>query len=341
MDEASAQSAEAQKYGRSARPAAHNSVAMSQSFQGGPPPARLVPATVPPGTPLRESTTMIGIALMVGAGLVFTLMDATAKYLSQRYPVVEIAFGRYLFATLTLPLIVQRAGSFGTIRSRRLGLQLLRSMFLVGATLLFWAAIKSIPLADATAISFIGPLMVTALSMPILKEQVDRRRWTAVLIGFVGALFIIRPGLGMAEPAALLPLASATCFALYAICTRILNRWDGWATTLVWSASAGLVLLSALAPFNWRMPDARGWAEFAFLGFISSVGHMLLILAYARANASILAPLSYIQLIWSTVMGLVLFGNFPDAWTLAGGTVIAASGLYVIDRSRQRRAEAD
>jgi len=290
--------------------------------------------------PLRESTVLAGIGLMVAAGFLFTVMDATAKYLGQRYPVIEVAWGRYLFAALSLPLMVDRGGGFAAIRSRRLGLQLLRSLFLLGSTCFFWLAVKFVPLADATAVSFVGPLMVTALSVPVLKEQVGRRRWAAVLIGFIAALVIIRPGPGMANPASLLPLASAACFALYAICTRILSRWDGWATTLVWSAAAGLVLLSALAPLDWRMPDARGWAELAFLGFLGSLAHMLMILAYARAPASILAPLSYLQLIWSTVIGLVLFGNFPDAWTLAGGGVIAASGLYVIHRERQRRAEA-
>jgi drug/metabolite transporter (DMT)-like permease len=289
----------------------------------------------------RERTILPGIALMVGAGFLFTVMDATAKYLGQRYPVVEVAWGRYVFATLTLPIVVSRGGGmFASIRSNRLALQLLRSLFLLGSTFFFWAAVKFIPLADATAISFVGPLMVTALSVPILEERVGPRRWAAVVVGFLAALVIIRPGPGMANPAALLPLASASCFALYALCTRILSRSDGWATTLIWSASVGLVVLSALAPLDWRPPDARGWAELAFLGLLGSLGHMLMILAYARAPASILAPMSYLQLIWSTVLGLLLFGNFPDGWTLAGGSTIAASGLYVIHRERRRRAEA-
>jgi drug/metabolite transporter (DMT)-like permease len=290
--------------------------------------------------PGRERSALAGIALMVGAGFLFTVMDATAKYLGQRYPVVEVAWGRYLFATLTLPLMASRGGGFASIRSNRLGLQLLRSLFLLGSTFFFWAAIKFIPLADATAIGFVGPLMVTALSVPILKERVGPRRWAAVVVGFLAALVIIRPGPGMANPAALLPLASASCFALYAICTRILSRSDGWATTLIWSASVGLVILSALAPFDWRTPDARGWVELAFLGLLGSLAHLLMILAYARAPASILAPMSYLQLIWSTVLGLALFGNFPDGWTLAGGGAIAASGLYVIHRERRRRAES-
>ncbi len=287
-------------------------------------------------TPARQ--TLTGIFLMLGAGFLFTVMDATAKHLAQTYPVVEIAWGRYLFATLSLPVILFRFGGLATIRSNRLGLQMLRSLFLLCSTVIFWLAVKFIPLADATAISFVGPLMLTALSVPFLKEKVGPRRWAAVVIGFIASLIIIRPGPAMAQPAALLPLLSAASFAAYAICTRILSRNDGWATTLIWSSLVGLVLLSLLAPFDWRSPDFAGWLTLAFLGLIGSLGHLLMILAYARASASTLAPLSYVQLVWSAGLGLVWFGNFPDAWTLTGGGIIAASGLYVIHRERLRRA---
>ena len=289
--------------------------------------------------PLPARQTLTGIFLILGAGFLFTVMDATAKHLAQTYPVVEIAWGRYLFATLSLPLILHRFGGLATIRSNRLGLQLLRSFFLLCSTVVFWLAVKFIPLADATAISFVGPLMLTALSVPFLKEKVGPRRWAAVLIGFGASLVIIRPGWGMAEPAALLPLLSSAAFAAYAICTRLLSRSDGWTTTLIWSSLLGLILLSLWAPFDWRSPDLAGWLILAFLGAIGSLGHLLLILAYARAPASTLAPLSYVQLIWSTGIGLVWFGNFPDRWTLTGGAIIAASGLYVIHRERLRRGE--
>jgi drug/metabolite transporter (DMT)-like permease len=288
-------------------------------------------------TPARQ--IMTGIFLILGAGFLFTVMDATAKHLAQTYPIVEVAWGRYLFATLSLPLILYRFGGLAAIRSRRLGLQLLRSFFLLCSTVIFWLAVKFIPLADGTAISFVGPLMLTALSVPFLKEKVGPRRWAAVLIGFGASLVIIRPGWGMAQPAALLPLLSSAAFAGYAICTRLLSRSDAWTTTLIWSSLLGLILLSLWAPFDWRSPDLAGWLTLAFLGAIGSLSHLLLILAYARAPASTLAPLSYVQLIWSTGIGLVWFGNFPDAWTLAGGAIIAASGLYVIHRERLRRGE--
>jgi drug/metabolite transporter (DMT)-like permease len=290
--------------------------------------------------PVQANQSFRGILLMMAAGFGFTLMDASAKYLAQRFPVVEVAWGRYLFHALALPLIVSRYGGFAMVRSSRLWLQLLRSLLLLGSTVFFWFAIKFIPLADATAIGFVGPLILTALSVPFLKEKVGPRRWAAVGVGFIGALVIIRPGPDMAQPAALLPLCSASCFAGYAICTRLLSRSDGWATTLIWSAVVGLVVLSFMVPFYWQPPGLSGWLGLAFLGGLGGASHLLMIFAYARAPASTLAPLSYIQLIWSTALGFFLFANFPDAWTLAGGAVIAGSGLYVIHRERVRRAEA-
>ena len=299
--------------------------------------AVIVASGPPMTTPARP--VLAGILLIIAAGILFTVMDATAKYLSQRLPLVEVAWGRYLFHAVTLPFLVARSGGLATLRSNRLGLQLWRSVYLLASTVIFWVALRYIPLADATAISFVGPLMLTALSVPFLKEKVGPRRWAAVGVGFLGALIIIRPGPAMVQPAALLPLASSAAFAAYAICTRILSRYDHWTTTLIWSASVGLVLLSLMVPFVWQTPDLAGWIGLAFLGLVGSLAHLLLILAYARAPASTLAPLSYLQLIWSTTVGFLLFGTFPDSWTLAGGAVVAASGLYVIHRERLRRRE--
>ena len=289
----------------------------------------------------QSSRVFHGILLMLAAGFGFTLMDAAAKYMTQRYPIVEVAWGRYLFHALSLPLIVGRFGGLSTVRSRNLWVQLLRSLLLLASTVFFWLALRFIPLADATAVGFVGPLILTALSVPFLGEKVGTRRWAAVCVGFLGALVIIRPGPNMAQPAALLPLLSASSFAGYAICTRILSRSDSWATTIIWSSVVGLVVLSVLVPLDWHTPDATGWLGMAILGALGSGAHLLMILAYARAPASTLAPLSYIQLITSTALGYFLFGSFPDRWTLIGGCIVAASGLYVIHRERLRRAQRD
>src|SRR5262249_612270 len=156
-------------------------------------------------TPPQARPVLAGILLMMAAGLLFTVMDATANYLSQSLPLMQVPWGRYVFHAATLPFIVARNGGFATIRSQRLGLQLLRSVFLLGSTVLFWLALKFIPLADATAVSFVGPLMLTALSVPFLGEKVGPRRWAAVAVGVIGALGIIPPRLGTAPPAPPIP----------------------------------------------------------------------------------------------------------------------------------------
>lgn len=300
-------------------------------------------AAVPPTAPAKEATAGIrGILLMMTAGLSFVLMDATAKYLSQTYPVVQVVWARYLFHMLTLPLFFGGLRWAAVVQTPRLGLQLLRSLLLLGATFFFFLAVKHIPLAVATAIGFVGPLLVTALSVPLLGETVGPRRWAAVILGFAGVLVIIRPGIGMTSGgihwAMALPLLVAVCFALYQISTRILSRTDGWKTTLFYSASVGLVAMTTLVPFHWRTPDPEGWAWMVLLGLLGGFGHLMMIKAFTAAPASTLAPFTYLQLVWSTAIGLLIFGDFPDGWTLVGAAIIAASGLYVLYRERRLRA---
>ena len=293
-----------------------------------------------PTVPAETTTVLRGIVLMLAAGFMFVLMDATAKHLAQTYSVTQVAWARYIFHMATLPVLFGRHRWTAVVRTPRLGLQLARSVLLLASTFLFFLAVKFIPLADATAIGFVGPLLVTALSVPLLGEQVGWRRWAAVIVGFAGVLVIIRPGFGVLHWAVVLPLLVAVCFALYQISTRVLSRTDGWTTTLFYSASVGVVAMSAAVPFQWRTPDLAGWAAMAFLGLMGSLGHLAMIRAFAAAPASTLAPFAYMQLVWAIVIGFALFGDFPDGATLAGAAVIAASGLYVIERERRLRERA-
>jgi drug/metabolite transporter (DMT)-like permease len=272
-------------------------------------------------------------------------MDATAKHLTQTYPVFEVSWGRYLFHLLTLPLFLGGQRFTGALRSARPGLQLVRSGLLLGATIFFFLAVQHIPLAEATAIGFVSPLLLTALSVPLLGEKVGIRRWVAVLIGLASVLIIIRPGFAAMHWAALLPLATAACFSLYQIATRILSRSDSAATTYVYSAVVGMVATSIIAPFEWVSPDLAGWIGLALLGLIGGLSHFLMIRAFSQAPASLLAPFAYAQLIWATIIGLLWFGDFPDFWTLLGAVIITASGIYVVYRERvvaraARRQEA-
>ncbi len=281
-----------------------------------------------------------GILLMLSAGMAFSVMDATGKHLTHSLPVVEITWGRYLFHLLALPLFLGGRSLRTAVHSTRVGLQVVRSALLMGSTFIFFLAVKYIPLGDATAVGFVGPLLVTALSVPLLGERVGPRRWTAVCIGFASVLIIIRPGIGMVHWAALLPLGSAGCFALYQITTRILSRSDSAATTYFYSATVGLAVTTVFLPVEWTTPGLAGWATLAFLGGMGGVSHYLLIRAFAVAPASLLAPFAYCQLIWSITIGYLWFGDFPDHWTFVGAALVAASGLYVLYRERQLAARA-
>jgi drug/metabolite transporter (DMT)-like permease len=291
---------------------------------------RVLPA--PPGSVVR------GILLMLATGLLFSIMDALSKEMTAHYPVLQVIWARYFFHMLIMLAVLSRLRPLGTlVRSRRPGLQLVRSLAVVLSSAFFVAAIKYIPLADATAVNFVAPLLVTALSVPMLGEKVGVRRWSAVAVGFLSVLIVIRPGPGMIHWAVLLPLIGAVCYAFYQITTRMLAGIDDWPTTILYSAVVGVVGTSIAAPFAWTNPDWLGWAGFLALGILGSTSHLLLIRAFALAPASTLSPFGYVQLIWAILAGIIVFHDVPDAWTLLGGALIAASGLYVLFRESYLR----
>jgi drug/metabolite transporter (DMT)-like permease len=192
-----------------------------------------------------------------------------------------------------------------------------------------------LPLANAHAILAITPLLVTALSVPLLRERVGIRRWSAIGIAFVGVLIILRPGLAAVHPYALVALMCALMFALYQVLTRMVSRDDDAAVTLFYTAAVGAIVLSAIGPFFWTWPDAKGWGLFVLVGLIGASGHFLLINALRLAPASSLQPFSYSILIWATVVGFLLFDNLPDLWTIVGAAIVTASGLYTFARERR------
>jgi drug/metabolite transporter (DMT)-like permease len=279
-----------------------------------------------------------GLILMLGATLMFVSLDALAKYLSQSYPVPQVVWARYAALVVLLVLYLGRRLP-GVLRTRRLGLQVWRAVALLLTTGLFFSALSFLPLADATAIMFVAPILVTALSMPLLGERVGPRRWASIVVGFGGALMIIRPGTAAMDPAALLVLAAATCYALYQIMTRRLSRSDPPMTTLFYSAIVGAVLASVTIPFEWVAPRSLGdGLALATLGVFGGLGHFLLIKAFDAAPAATISGFGYFTLIWATLVGFVLFGDLPDLWTVLGALVIAGSGLYILHRERVRKA---
>ena len=273
-----------------------------------------------------------GILLILVSGILFAGLDTGAKHLTALYPVLQVAWGRYLFQLVLLPFIVGRVRPRNMLRTRRPVLQVVRALLLMGATLTFFIAISYIPIADAAAIGAVSPLMVTALAIPLLGEKVGMRRWTAVVIGLIGALIIIRPGFGSAHWATVLPLATALCYGLYQIVTRILAASDPPVTTFLYTAIVGIVLLSVAAPAVWQPMGAADWVLMIIVGMLGGAGHYCIIQAMRRAQASVLAPFGFIQLIWVTLAGYLAFGDFPDIYTVIGATIVVSSSIYVFYR---------
>ena len=285
-----------------------------------------------PDDPLR------GIALFLAATTLFAVADTIAKYLTAELPIVQINWMRYLiFAGMALLLSTRSAGP--TFRVQRPRLQLLRGVCVVSSSVLFIFGIREMPLAEAASIGFVAPLLITVLSIPLLGEVVGIRRWAAVVVGLIGVLVVIRPGTSAFQPAALLVVASASCWSLGLVLTRKMSGSERAATTLLWSACTGLVLLSVLLPFNFKMPTPAQMGLALVQGMLSSVGQWMVIQAHRMAPASTLAPIIYVQLIWSTIAGYIVFAALPDGWSMLGAAIIIASGLYTAHRERARARE--
>ncbi len=278
------------------------------------------------------------IALAVSATMLFASSDTISKYLSTSLPIVEFIWIRYVLFLLMAVILVRRT-SRRSVRPRSAVLQIIRGLCVAGSSILFVCGVQQMTMAQATTISFLSPLLVTVLSIPLLHETVGPRRWAAVAAGLAGMLIVIRPGLGGFQPAALFGVASAFCWALALIITRRISSADPPQTTVLWSAAIGAVMLSALLPAHFVWPTARQLGLSLVLGVLASGGQWLVILAHRIAPASTLAPFFYSQLLWVSVLGYLVFANVPDGWTATGASIIIASGLYTAHRERVRRQQ--
>lgn len=295
---------------------------------------RPAPPISPPLTAAGDARH--GILWMLLTMFLFVAMDGIAKYLVQTYPVVQVVWARYTFhVALLIVWIGARLPKL--LITYRPGLQLARSLLLLLTTAFYFLALSFIPLAEGSAIMMISPLLVTALSMPLLGERVGPRRWAGVAAGFVGAMLIIRPGSEMMQFASLLALAAAFCNGLYHICTRILSQTEHVLTTLVYSASIGALASTLAVPFFWVSPDAWGWFLMVAVGLLGGLSHFALIKAFAAAPAATVAPFTYTNLLWAALIGFLAFGDLPDGMTVLGAAIIAASGLYIFHREHVRR----
>ncbi len=278
-----------------------------------------------------------GIALICLAVLLFASHDTLSKYLSAFYPIVMVVWARYVVHTLLMLVVfVPRSGFSAVVRTKRPGLQLLRALCLIGTSLLFTTGLRYIPLAEATAVNFLAPLLVTALSVPFLGERVSRAQWLAVLAGFVGVLIVVRPGGALFTPAILLPLGSALCFGFYQLLTRKLSGIDSPTTSNFLTGILNSLIMSALLPFFWSTPTFIHGLFMIGLGTCGILGHMLLTQAFRHAAPAMLAPFSYGQILFAGLYGYLIFGHAPDSYGLIGITVICLSGLAVAWTQRRR-----
>jgi len=274
-----------------------------------------------------------GILLIVAAMVFFSMSDATAKFLGQRIPPIEIVWLRYTgFSLLMLPAVLRRPAR---LRSAAPVLQIGRGLGLLGSALFFTAGLRFLAMADATAMSFVSPLFITALSIPVLKEKVGVRRWGAIVVGLIGVLIVVRPGTSAFNPASALPLLSSVSWACGIVLTRKMSHsQDGMVTTLAYAAFTGFMVTSLMVPFVWVTPSWPVVALGGFIACVSTTAQWLVVMGYRRANASVLAPFSYSQLVWSSLAGFLLFDMMPDGLTLVGAAIIIASGLYTAHRER-------
>ncbi len=290
----------------------------------------------------RDPRRLAGIALMCAAPIGFASLDATGKWLAGAgVDPLLTTFMRYAVNVALVTAFLNPVTRPGVAHSRRLSLQVVRSLLLFGSTACNFLALRSLQLAETVSIQFAAPLAVALLAGPLLGEWSSRLRLAAVAAGFVGVLVIVRPDTLAAKPAMLFSLGNMLCYALYVIVTRKLAAHDSSATTIFYTGLAGLALMTPLLPWIWTAPGSlQVWGMLVAVGLFGTAGHWLLVLAHARAPASLLAPLIYTQILWSVLLGYGLFGDVPGAWTLAGALIIVASGLVLIaeDSWTKRRA---
>jgi len=268
----------------------------------------------------------------------FATMDAATKHVLGSLPVVEVMWGRFAFHLIVITAVLRAIGLRPRLRPRALPVQVTRSILLASTNLCFAAALTFIPLAENTAINFLSPIITVGLAAVWLHERVGWQRWLGLGVGLAGMLAMVRPGVTVANPGIALGLCSATIFAFYQILTRRLAGVDKPATTIVHTGLWASLVISAVVPFFWIDPGWQGWAILLVIGTLGGFGHFLLVLAYDRAPASLLAPLGYFQLVLALGYGMFVFGEVPDAAMLAGGAVIIGGGLLVVTAPVRRAA---
>lgn len=289
----------------------------------------------------RRTEVAPAIACMLVGTAFLVLNDGIVKSLSAGYPTGQILFMRGAFVWPWILLFALHSGGLASLRIRNVSGQALRGVCVIASSFLFINGLRHLSLADAIAVSFTGPLFITALAPVMLREQVGWRRWLAVLVGFGGVLFMLRPGGDTLQWAVLFPLGAAIAGGLRDLITRRIAGTESTVAVLAVTTSVVLLAGLATAPFTSWVPlrGADAWL-FAASGALIAIAHTLMIEAFRRGEAALVAPFKYSSLLWGTLIGFLMFGDLPDRWTIAGAVVIVAAGLYVLHRETRLKRQA-
>jgi len=287
------------------------------------------------------SPQLVGILAMSAAAAVFCAHDAITKYLAATFPIGEIIFFRQISSLVFLTLYVWMGHGLGVLRPVSIGRQGLRAFLFLASTVLIALSVASLPLPVAVTIVFSSPLVVAALSGPLLGEHVGPRRWVAILVGFIGVMVIVRPGGAEFTWVLLIPVVAASASALRDITTRILHRTDGTYAILFWSNVAVIIAMLGSAPLGWKPVDGTAALFLVLGGALNLLAHFLTITALRHGDAALVTPFRYTALVWAAMLGYLVWGDVPDQWTVAGALIIVTAGVYLILREAHvRRAAA-
>ncbi|SDJ03002.1 Permease of the drug/metabolite transporter (DMT) superfamily [Lutimaribacter saemankumensis] len=288
---------------------------------------------------MKESNARLGIMLMVATTFVFAMQDGISRHLAGEYNVLMVVMIRYwFFAAFVTAVAARKAGGVrAAAATRQPWLQSFRAVLLVAEICVAIWGFTILGLVESHAVFACYPLLIAALSGPVLGESVGWRRWTAIGVGFLGIVIILEPGFGVFQPAAIIPLVSALMFALYGLLTRYAARKDSAATSFFWTGTVGMVAMTAVGAWYWEPMTGGDWMWMGLLCLTGAGGHFLLIKTYEVAEASVVQPFAYFQLVFASVMGVILFDEVIRANVAVGASIIVAAGLFTFWRERQAR----
>jgi drug/metabolite transporter (DMT)-like permease len=280
----------------------------------------------------HDTDTGRGIALMVLAVGLYAVMDALVKWLGPSYPTIEIIFFRSLFAFIPIAFFLLRSGSLAQLRTAHPLGHAVRALTGLASLSLFFYTYTHMPLANVIAISFAAPLLVTALSVPLLGERVGWRRWSAVLIGFLGVVIMVQPDSSAFDQIAVLALSATILYALVMVFIRKLSRTETSTAIVFYYALTSTLISGAFMPFVWVMPDLEGWVLLILVGLIGGLAQIAMTNAFRLADVSIVAPFDYMHIIWAALLGYFIWGEIPGNSLWIGVAIVMASGIYVLFR---------